>query len=154
MYIFALILFCIGIFLQQSEKKHIFHWYFFYSYLKIYISAGWRERTPSNPGGEQHEQQHGQLEEVEVMMSLMIHKHFTFFFKRKYFSSFKNTPSNHIKSQSTTTWTAPGRTLLLLVGQQYVIGEQKLINNMVCGKEIKTVEKENIFDANLRTEVG
>ena len=39
--------------------------------------------------------------------------------------------SNHIKSQSTTTWTAPGspgrtqNSLLLLVGQQYDIGEQK-----------------------------
>ena len=67
--------------------------------------------------------------------------------------------SNHIKSQSTTTWTAPGspgstqNSLLLLVGQQYVIGEQKLINNMVCGKEIKTIEKENIYDVNLRTAV-
>ena len=25
---------------------------------------------------------------------------------------------------------------------------------MVCGKEIKTIEKENIYDENLRTEVG
>ena len=69
MYIFALISFCIGIFLQQSEKEK-------------HISAGWRQRTPSNPGGEQHEQQHGQLKEVEVIISLIIEKNFSFFIEK------------------------------------------------------------------------